>query len=106
MLVPPNLILCKKDKNFLIFLCLNLDILLRVVEKSVKEVNIDGQRSMKAQHEQDIKISEMQSLMTDFDDKIFRMVCQKSELEAALKFAEMSSVLLYEDRGNILTLIM
>ena len=44
----------------------------RVVEKSVKEANIDGQKSMKAQHEQDIKISEMQTLMTDFDDNIFK----------------------------------
>ena len=69
----------------------------RVVEKSVKEANIDGQKSMKAQHEQDIKISEMQTLMTDFDDNIFKMVCEKSQLEAALKFAEVSTVLLYEE---------
>lgn len=69
----------------------------RVIEKSVKEANIDGQKSMKAQHEQDIKISEMQTLMTDFDDKIFKMVCEKNQLEAALKFAEISTVLLYEE---------
>ena len=70
---------------------------LRVVEKSVKEANIDGQRSIQAQHEQDIKISEMQTLMTEFDNKIFRMVCEKNALEAGLKFAEISSVLLYEE---------
>ena len=69
----------------------------RAVEKSVKEANIDGMKSIQAQHEQDIKISEMETLMSEFDEKIFKMVCEKNELEAALKFAEISSVLLYEE---------
>ena len=69
----------------------------RVVEKSVKEATIDGMKSIQAQHEQDIKISEMQTLMKEFDDKIFKMVCEKNQLEAQLKFAEISSVLLFEE---------
>ena len=67
------------------------------VEKSVKEANIDGMKSIQAQHEQDIKIAEMQTMMKIFDDKIFQMVCEKNVLEAALKFAEISSLLLFEE---------
>lgn len=67
------------------------------VEKSVKEANIDGMKSIQAQHEQDIKIAEMQTIMKIFDDKIFQMVCEKNILEAALKFAEISSLLLFEE---------
>ena len=67
------------------------------VEKSVKEANIDGMKSIQAQHQQDIKIAEMQMMMKIFDDKIFKMVCEKNFLEAALKFAEISSLLLFEE---------
>ena len=68
-----------------------------VEKKSVKEAIIDGIKSIQAQHEQEIKISEMQLLMTKFDNRVFDMVCGKNELEAALKFAEISSVLLFEE---------
>ena len=50
-----------------------------------------------AQYEQDIRIAEMQEEMGDFDNKIFKLVCEKDELETRLKFAEISAILLYEE---------
>ena len=68
-----------------------------VVEKSVYEANIDGMKSMEAEHNQDIKIAEMEDMMEDFDNKIFDLVCEKDKIETRLKFAEISATIFYEE---------
>ena len=55
------------------------------VQKSINEANMDGMKNIQAQHEQDIKIAEMEELMKTFYDKIFELVCEKDEIETRLK---------------------
>jgi len=57
---------------------------------------IESREIILAKHKQKQKINEMNKKMSDFDDKIFEAVCQKNDLEAQLKYAELSLILLFE----------
>ena len=67
-----------------------------ITEKSQFEIMIESREIILAKHKQKQKINEMNKKMSDFDDKIFEAVCQKNDLEAQLKYAELSLILLFE----------
>ena len=67
------------------------------INKTQFEIDLEGINNTLYQHKQHMMIEEMNRLMNNFDQKVFGMVYQKSEIEAKLKYAELSVVFLFEE---------
>jgi WD40 repeat protein len=67
------------------------------INKTHSEIDLEGINNTIYQHKQLMMIEEINSLMNNFDQKVFFMVHEKTSLEAKLKYAELSVVFLFEE---------